>query len=131
MTECVNYTLKNGTFPDSLKNATITPVYRKDNPTDKVNDRSVSVLPLRSKIFEKVIYNQLREYMDLFLNKLLCGFRKAHSTQHALFKLLHNWQKELDNSGFIGTILMNLSEMYDCLPRDLVIAYGLSLKLMV
>ena len=69
--------------------------------------------------------------MDLFLNKLLCGFRKVHSTQHGLFKLLHNWQKELDNSGFIGTILMNLSEMYDCLPRDLVIAYGLSLKLMV
>ena len=68
--------------------------------------------------------------MDLFLNKLLCGFRKAHSTQHALFKLLHSWQKELDNSGFIGTILMDLSKAYDCLPHDLIIAkfeaYGLS-----
>ena len=68
--------------------------------------------------------------MDLFLNKLLCGFRKAHSTQHALFKLLHSWQKELDNSGFIGTILMDLSKTYDCLPHDLIIAkfevYGLS-----
>ena len=90
MTECVNYTLKNGKFPDSLKNANITPVYKKDDPTDKVNYRPVSVLPLLSKIFEKVIYNQLRECMDLFLNKLLCGFRKAHSTQHALFKFLHS-----------------------------------------
>ena len=130
MTECVNHTIKNEKFPDSLKKADITPVYKKDDPTDKVNYRPVSVLPLLSKIFEKVIYNQLREYMDLFLNKLLCGFRKAHSTQHALFKLLHSWQKELDNSGFIGTILMDLSKAYDCLPHDLIIAkfeaYGLS-----
>ena len=47
---------KNGKFPDSLKNATITPVYEKDDPTDKVNYRPVSFLPLLSKIFEKVIY---------------------------------------------------------------------------
>ena len=99
---------------DSFINATITPVYKKDDPTDNVNYRSVSVLPLLSKILEKVIYNHLREYMDLVLNKLLCGFRKAHSTQHALFKLLHSCQKELDNLGFIGTILINLSKAYDC-----------------
>ena len=122
MTECVNYTLKNGKFPDSLKYATITPVYKKDDPTDKVNYRSVSALPLLSKIFEKVIYNQLWEYMDLFLNKLLCGFRKAHCTKHALFKLLNSWQKELDNSGFTGTILMDLSKVYDCSSNDLIIA---------
>ena len=85
MTECVNYTLKKRKFPDSIIKVTITPVYKKDDPTEKVNYRPVSVLPLLSKIFEKVIYNQLREYMDLFLNKLLCGFRKAHSTQHALY----------------------------------------------
>ena len=59
--------------------------------------------------------------MNNFFNELLCGFRKAHSTQHALFKLLQAWQKELDNSGFIGTILMDLSKTY-CLPHDLLIA---------
>ena len=68
--------------------------------------------------------------MDTFLNKLLCGFRKAHSTQNALFKLLQRWQKELDNSGLVGTILMDLSKVHDCLPHDLIIAkfeaYGLS-----
>ena len=68
--------------------------------------------------------------MDKFLNKLLCGFRKAHPTQHALFKLLPRWQKELDNSGLVGTILMDLSKAYDCLRHDLIIAkfeaYGLS-----
>ena len=59
--------------------------------------------------------------MDTFLNKLLCGFRKAHSTQNAHFKLLQRWQNELDNSGLVGTILMDLSNAYDCLPHDFII----------
>ena len=60
--------------------------------------------------------------MDSFLHKLLCGFKKAHSTLHALFKLSHNCQKELDNSGFFGTVFIGLSKAYDCLPHDLTIA---------
>ena len=46
-------------------------------------------------------------------------FRKAYSTQHALFKLL---QKKPDKSGLVGTILMDLSKAYECLPHDLIIA---------
>ena len=57
-------------------------------------------------------------------------FKKAHSTQHALLKLLQQWQKELDNSGVVETILMDLSKAYDCLPHDYIIAkletYGLT-----
>ena len=67
--------------------------------------------------------------METFLRRLLCGFCKAHSTQHALFRLLQKWQKELDSSGIVGTILMDISKAYDCLPHDLIIAklgaYGL------
>ena len=75
------------------------------------------------------MYDQLNEYMEAFLNKLLCGFREAHSTQYALFRLLQKWQKELDSSGIVETILMDLPQAYDCLPHDLIIAkleaYGL------
>ena len=85
------------------------------------NFRPVSVLPLLAKVFERVIYNQLGKYMDTFLNKLLCRFRKTRSTHHAMFKLLQRWQKELDNSGLVGTILMDLSKAYECLPHDLII----------
>ena len=68
------------------------------------------------------MYDQLYIYINKFLNELLCGIRKAHSTQHSLFKLLPTWQNKIDNSGFIGTILMDLSKPYDCLPYDLLIA---------
>ena len=52
----------------------------------------------------------------------LCGFRKGLSTQHALLNLLKNWQKCLDKSGVVGTVLMDLSKAYDCLPHDLLLA---------
>ena len=59
--------------------------------------------------------------VNTYLNTLLCSFRKAHFTQHALFKLLQVWQEELGKSSFIGTILMDLPKAY-CLPHDLLIA---------
>ena len=64
------------------------PVHMKKDPTDKANYRSVSILPLLSKAFKNVMYIQLYDYLENVLNQLLCGFRKAHSTQHALFRLI-------------------------------------------
>lgn len=68
--------------------------------------------------------------MNRYLNKLLWGFRRAHSTQHALFKLLLRWQNELEDDDFVETTLMDLSKAYDCLSHDLNIAkfeaYGIS-----
>ena len=58
------------------------------------------------------MYIKLYDYMEKFLNKQLCGFRKAHSTHHTLFRLIQSWEKELDQSGFVGTILMDLSKTY-------------------
>ena len=56
-------------------------------------------------------------------------FRKTYNTQHALFRLLQSWEKALDNSEYVGTVLMDLSKAYNCIPHDLVIAkleaYGL------
>ena len=48
------------------------------------------------------MYDQLNEYVETFLNKVLCDFHKAHSSQHALSRLLQKWQQELDSSGIIG-----------------------------
>ena len=129
LTKCVNKAFEENKFPDTLKLSNIVPVFKKLDPTDKTNFRPVSLLPLLSKAFKKIMHDQLYEYAETFVNKLLCGFRKAHSTQHALFRLLQKWQKELDSSGIVGTILMDLSKAYDCLPHDLIIAkleaYGL------
>ena len=61
---------------------------------------------------------------------MLCGFQKAHSTQHTLFKLLQPEQKEVDNECLVGTISMDLSKACDCIPYVLLIpklgCYGLN-----
>ena len=78
------------------------------------------------------MYKELYDYMENFLNHLLRGFHKAHATQHALFKLIQSQQKEFDESGFVGTIQIELSKADDCMPHDLMVdkleAYGLAKK---
>ena len=118
--DCINDFL--GWFLDSLRLGNITPVHKKDEPTHKENYRPVRILPLLLKFFERLIYDQVNEYLEQYLNSLLSGFKEAHCTQLALFRLLQEWQNELDKSGFVGTILMDLSNAYDCLPHDLLIA---------
>ena len=112
-----------------MKIANITAVHKKNDPIDKESYRPVSILPLLSNVYERAMFNQLPELMQKFLNKILCGFRKAHSTHNTLFRLLQAWQKELDNSDNVGTILMELSIACGCIPHDLLIAkleeYGL------
>ena len=119
ITACINKVIETGNFPDSIKMANVTPVFKKEDPLDKSNYRPVSILPLLSKIYEKVIYNQLSDYSNNFLNEVLCDFRKAHCTQHALFKLLQSWQKSLDCGSFVETLLMDLSKAYDFIPHEL------------
>ena len=73
-------------------------------------------------MYEKLLYNQLSDYVENIFNVILCGFRKAHSAQHALFKLLQSWQKELDEKGMVAKGLMDLSKACDCILHDPLIA---------
>ena len=66
LADCINKSFENGTFPDCLKEANITPIFKKDDPLDKGNYRPVSILPLLSKVFEKLIYTQLSYYIEFF-----------------------------------------------------------------
>ena len=75
--DCINDCLLKGSFPDRLNFGNITPVHKKDEPTDKENYRRVIDLPLLSKVFERLIYDQLNKYLEQYLNSLLCGFRMA------------------------------------------------------
>ena len=93
LTNCINKSLTDNEFPDTLKISDITTVFKRLEPSGKGNYRTVSILPLVVKVFEKIMYDQLYEYIENFLDQLLCGFRKAHSTQHALFRLIPNWQR--------------------------------------
>ena len=77
-----NYCIDTGEFPQEFKNADIIPVHKKNEKSDKTNYRPVSILPNLSKIYEKLIYDQLYDYFDKILLPSQCGFRKqSHEIQ--------------------------------------------------
>ena len=100
--------MSTGTFPDELKITDIVPFFKKEDQKDKTNYRPISLLPLILKISNRI------------LSAKICGFRKGHLTQHALLNLLKNWQKCLDKPRVVGTVLMDLSKAYECLPHNLL-----------
>ena len=104
--------LKNGDFPDNLKLADITPVFKKKNPLHKVNHRPVSVLPSISKVFEKLMLKQISRYINNYLSLYLCGYRQDLSSQQALMSLIENWNRVLDKKDFERAVLMDLSKAF-------------------
>ena len=103
--------------------ANITPARKTLSTTDKGNYRRIGVLPLIFyKIFEKLLYEQLSDFMKDKVSPFLCGFRKQHSTQHALVCVTEKWKKCMDDSGTIVVVFMDLSKAYNCISHDLLIA---------
>ena len=132
LTDLINNIVNDQNWPVELGSANITPAHKKLSKTDKGNYRPISVLPSISKIFEKLLYEQLSDVMKDKLSPFLCGFRKQHSTQHTLIRIIEKWKKCMDDSGTIVAVLMDLSKAYDCIPHDLLIAklhaYGVRIK---
>ena len=79
----------------------------------------MSIVPLLSKVYKRIMFNHLSSHAKYFSGQILCGFRKTHKTQHALFRLLQPSQRQLYESECVGTILMDLSKAYDCIPHQL------------
>ena len=132
LTDCINSAILNEKFPSELKMAGVIPIFKKDDSFEKENYRAISLLPSLSKVYEKLIYQQLSTFFENKSSPLLCGFRSRYSTQHALLNLINKWHSCLDNSEVVGTILMDLSKAFDCLPHELILAklhaYGVDIK---
>ena len=126
-----NESLEKSKFPDCLKLANVTPVFKKGARTSKNNYRPVSILPILSKLFERLISKQLSEFFESILSKFQCGFRKGYGAQHCLLMMLETWKEATDNNKAFGALLTDLSKAFDCLSHDLLIAklhaYGLDL----
>ena len=107
LTKIINSSIWNRCFPDELKAAEVTPIFKKNDDLDKENYRPVSVLPHVSKVFERIMYIQIQNIMEGKLSKLLKGFRKNHSTQHRLVNKLKKWKNTLDKGGFVCAMFMD------------------------
>ena len=102
LTEIINNGISKTCFDGGLKLADLTPVHKADESTSKKNYRNISLLPVVSKILEKLMQAQISGYMEMFLSPFLCGYRKGYSAQHALLSMLEKWRISLDKRGYVG-----------------------------
>ena len=114
--------IRSSIFPDKLKLADVTPIFKNDDATNAKNYRPVSVLPGVSKIFERIMQKQIENYIENSLSPNLCGYRNGYNAQHALTVLIEKWKISLDKQGYAGAIIMDLSKAFDTINHDLLSA---------
>jgi len=84
----VNMSFSTSEFPNDLKAAEVTPIFKKNDRLKKENYRPISVLPCFSKIFESICIDQLSLYFESLFAPSLSGFRKSHNCQHVLIDFI-------------------------------------------
>ena len=97
ITQLCNLSISSGRFPDACKIAKLKPLFKKGSKTDPKNYRPISLLPLMSKVLERIIHEQTMEFLDKhnILYKFQSGFRKNHSTDFFLSYLTIKYPKVL------------------------------------
>jgi len=99
-----NKMLVQGIYPERLKFSLIKPIYKSGDKYSPSNYRPISLLPVFSKIFEKVIYKRLFDHLNsnVILNKHQFGFRSKVSTENASYILLNEILTALNNKQMVG-----------------------------
>ena len=115
-----NECMRDGIFPNDLKTGRISPIYKKDNEELLENYRPVSTLAVFGKIFEKIIYSRLYSFFQsqntLYENQY--GFRKNHSTSHALNFSVNYVESCLKKKQHVLGIFIDLSKALDTIPHQ-------------
>ena len=123
MTKAINCSIRNSIFPQNAKTAAVCPL-DKGEPirTAEKNYRPVSLLNTFSKIFEKILKEQLISFLDETLSTFIAAYRRAYSPQHILIRLVQEWKSKLDHDFLVGSVFMDLSKAFDSISHELIIA---------
>ena len=116
----MNAFMESGTFPNILKVAKITPIFKKGDPQIFDNYRPISILPIFGKIFEKLIYARLYDFLlskNVIYDKQF-GFRKNHSTSHAVNYSINKIISNLEKKNHVIGIFIDLSKAFDTIDHE-------------
>ena len=117
-----NTSLETGIFPDIWKISRVAPIYKEGDKSEKSNYRPISVLPVISRLFERLLYDQLYQHLNSnnLLPKEQSGFRKLHSTLTCLIKSTDEWYSALDNGQLVGLVLIDLKKAFDTVDHNIL-----------
>ena len=123
LTDLCNLSITSGKLPDSCKIAKLKPIYKKGSLTEASNYRAISLLPLISKLIEKVIHDQTSAFLNSrnFLYNYQSGFCKNHSTDFCLSFLNDKILKVFDQGLITGMISIDLQKAFDTVDHDILL----------
>lgn len=119
-----NVSLKSGIFPQVWKEAKIIPLPKDKKKTfTPSNSRPISLLPALSKIFEKIVFNQIQFYFseNNLLTEFQHAYRKGFSTCTALTQMTDDWLREIDNKKICGAVLLDFTAAFDVIDHGLLL----------
>ena len=119
-----NCSVLEGRFPHSLKVAEVIPIFKSGSSSEVKNYRPISILPVLSKLFERLLKVQLVEYLDAtsLLSNRQFGFRSGRDTSDAILEFLDHCYSSLDRRRHLIAIFIDLSKAFDTLDHDILIS---------
>ena len=123
ITDLVNLSISLSLFPDDCKIAKLKPLYKKEAKTKPKNYRPISLLPLLSKIIERIIHDQTQEFLDKnnILYKYQSGFRKHHSTDTCLSYLTDKVKIGFEEGLLTGMVLIDFQKAFDTIDHSILL----------
>ena len=101
----------------------------------KTNYRPITILPVLSKVFEKLVHSRFASHFEDICHNNVFAYRNHHGCDTAIVSLTEQFKKELDNLKIISPVSMDLSRAFDTLPHDLIVKklenYGQTQKLSI
>ena len=131
LTHLINESLRTGICPSELKLARVVPIFKSGDPSLLTNYRPISILSFFSKVFERIVYDYLFDFIctNNILYDYQFGFRPKHSTQQAIITLIDKITKSLDNGDIVISLFIDLKKAFDTVDHRILLrklyAYGI------
>ena len=118
-----NLSIEKGIFPDQLKIAKVTPLFKKGDNVLMDNYCPISVLPCFSKVLERIIYSRLYSFFseNNILYKKQFGFQKQHSTDHAIVYLVNEILNSFENNCYTLGVFIDLTKAFDMVDHNILL----------
>ena len=118
-----NCSIKSKIYPHDFKIAIVTPIFKGGETDELGNYRPISVLSTVARVFEKILYNQLYDYLTKhnILGDKQWGFRSLHSTALALIDCSNNWLVNIDRGGINTTVLLDIKKAFDTIDHEILL----------
>ena len=120
----VNKSIREGLFPSLNKEADVCPIHKKNEKDRCENYRPISLLPNISKIFERIMYNRLINFLNEseIIYEFQFGFRKHYSTSHALLSIVEQIRSALDKNQFACGVFIDLEKAFDTVNHEILLS---------